>query len=189
MGQAKQRKAEIQALKAQPKFKAHQEGFMPDAGLNSQEGINHYWFQVGELLQTMSVNPKLKSHRVNGVRKIEINAAVDIMNYEGTEHTAPQTRDGYFATLLFTAEGLENLATQIDKGAMSVRVSGIPNRTSTSIITGEKFKDIDATDSWSAGNNTGHMTYMFLNGTEMVRFDNKIAAQDFRAIAEQMRQD
>lgn len=187
MGQAKQRKAEIMALKAKPKFKAHQEGFRPDAGLNSQEGTNHYWLQVGELLQAMSVNPKLKSYNIDGVRKIELNAAVDIMNYEGTEHTSPQTREGYFATFLFTPDGLENLANQIDKGAMSVRVSGIPRETSTSIITGEKFKDIDATDSWAKGNTNGFMTYMFFNGTKMVSFDSKTAAQSFRAIAEQMR--
>lgn len=187
MGQAKLRKAEIQALKAQPKFKAHQKGFMPDAGLNSQEGINHYWFQVVEMIQFIHKTNSLKSYDRDGVRMLELSMPVDIMNYEGTEHIAPQTRDGYFASFAFTADQLTNLATQIDKGAQAVRISGTPNRTATSIITGEKFRDIDVVDSWSAGNNSGHMTYMFITDNGMVRRDSKTTAERFKAIANEMR--
>ena len=187
MGQAKQRKAEIMALKAQPKFKAHKDGFMPDAGLNSQEGTNHYWFQVGELLQFIHTSNSLKTYDRDGIRSLELSAPVDIMNYEGNEHTAPQSRDGYFATFAFTADQLTNLATQIDKGAMSVRVSGIPSKTATSIITGEKFRDIDVVDSWSAGNKSGHMTYMFVAKDGLVRRDSKTTADRFKALANEMR--
>ena len=182
MGQAKLRKAEIMALKAKPKFKAHQEGFKPDAGLNSQEGLNHYWFQVAEMLQTLMVQPKMRAYEINGVSTIELNATVNIMNYEGTEHTAPQTREGYFATLRFTADNLDQLADQIDKGAMSVRVSGIPADADTS-PTGEKFRIINAVESWSAGNGSKHMNY-YIN---MSSFNSRDVAARFRAIAEQMR--
>ena len=188
MGQAKNRKAEIMALKANgPKFKAKQSGFLPDAGLNSTEGTNHYWFQIAELMSGIMSNTKgMRGYTHNGVNVLEVNATVDIMDHSGKEHTAPHTEDGYFATLRFTADGLDHLANEIDKGAMSVRVSGIPSETETSPV-GEKFRVIDATDSWSAGNNSGSMAYMFTVNNQFVTIDSGKVANKFREIANQVR--
>lgn len=94
MGQAKNRKAEILALKAQgPKVKSNIEGFKPDAGMNSEEGLNHYWFQVAELIQSFRIQPNMISYEYQGSNHIELNVSVDIMDKEGNEQQA-QTRSG-----------------------------------------------------------------------------------------------
>lgn len=190
MGQAKNRKAEIDALKAQgPKVKPGIEGFRPDAGLNSNEGENHYWFSVAELIGDLSSGPGMKSYtmpRRDNTRYVEMNASADIMDYEGKTHLSPQTERGYFATLRFTTDSLHQLANEIDKGAMSVRITGTPSEIETSSGSGEKFRIIDVKESWSAGNNSGHMTYAIYTGTKAINTSSKAFADWLRHTADDM---
>ena len=183
MGQAKLRKAEILELKAQgSKVKSNIDGFKPDAGMNSEEGLNHYWFQVAELIHTLKIQPKMRSYEHNGQNLIELNVSVDIMDREGNEQKAPRRDDGYFATFRFSAEQLYILAENIDKGAMAVRIDGVPAEQHTS-VTGEKYRTIDVCDSYAKGNGSGHMSY-YVNGYAT---NSKDVAKRFIDISESLR--
>lgn len=183
MGQAKLRKAEILELKAQSsKVKSNIDGFKPDAGMNSEAGMNHYWFQVAELIHTLRIQPKMRSYEHNGENLIEVNVSVDIMDREGNEQKAPRRDDGYFATFRFSAEQLYILAENIDKGAMAVRIDGVPAEQHTS-VTGEKYRTIDVCDSYATGNHSGLMTY-FVNDIKMT---SKDVAKIFLNICDELR--
>jgi hypothetical protein len=186
MGQAKLRSKEIKELKTKgPKVKAQINGYRPDAGLNSAEDTNYYWLQVTELIQAMSGNG-MRSYTYQGERWLEINTPVDIMDEAGIVQKAPKHEKGYFATIRFTPELLEEFAEQIAKGAMSVRVTGVPKETSTSPF-GEKFRIIQATDSWSAGNNSGLMAYMVMMNDGIVNTDSQAISRRYKEIANNMR--
>ena len=183
MGQAKQRKAAIAALKAQgPKVKPHIKGFKPDAGMNSEDGLNHYWFQVSEMIHSFRIQPNMRSYEYQGSNHIELNVSVDIMDKEGNEQRAPRCDDGYFATFRFSADQLYILAENINKGAMSVRIDGVPGEQETA-PSGEKFRIIDVCDSYAEGNKLGLMTY-FVNDIKMT---SKDVAKRFIDISEALR--
>jgi len=165
--------------------KSNLSGYRPDAGMNSKKGTNYYWFQVAELIQTLSIQPKVRVGLRNGKVYVELNTSVDIMDYEGNKHMVRQTEEGYFATLCFPIDTLNELADQIDKGAMCVRVAGVPAETQTTIV-GEKFKCIDVQNSWSAGNDLGYMAYMVMTPTGMNKTDSKVLANKFRTMATQL---
>jgi hypothetical protein len=189
MGQAKLRKAEIKAQKSMgPKIKSTMNGFLPDAGLNSNEGTNHYWFQVSELVMTLKQNGACRTYEFEGDRWAEINCPVDIMDYAGNIHTRPQQKDGYFATFRFTSQLIDELADQIDLGAMSVRITGVPKETATA-PSGERFRVIEVQNSWSAGNNSNFMMYMIMSPGGPVQSTSKEMAQKFRNLAQMMRAD
>lgn len=185
MGQAKKRKEEIAKLKAQgPKLKASIDGFRPDAGLNSQEGTNYYWFQVAELIQS-TAGVGARAYNYEGKRWLEFNTPVDIMDEAGEEQKAPYSADGYFATFRMTAEMLDNFSEQIAKGAMSVRVTGVPSETATA-PNGEKFRVIEVTDVWSQGNNGGFMSYFVVKGTGMIKTNSQELSAHYRQISKEM---
>jgi hypothetical protein len=189
MGQARNRRVEIENLKKQGKrVETTIDGFRPDAGMNSNEGTNHYWFQVTELIMTLSQNDKLRSYESLGQRWIEINVPVDIMDQAGEIHTRPRLEDGYFATFRFTADLLDEFADQIDRGAMSVRITGVPKERQ-SAPSGERFRVIEVADSWSAGNDCGHMMYMVMSRRGPVQTSSKEMARGIRSIAQEMRAD
>jgi hypothetical protein len=182
MGQAKQRKAEIEALKAQgTKAKPSLDGYRPDAGFNSQEGTNYYWLQVGEMIQA-TTGVGARSYTLKGQKYLEVNTPVDIMNFEGDTHLAPKTADGYFATLRFTPELLEEFSEQIAKGAMSIRVAGVPAEVETSPA-GEQFRIIDVQSSWSAGNTNGFMSYGVMTRGRMIMTDSQKLSAHYKSVA------
>jgi hypothetical protein len=177
MGQAKQRSAEIEQLKAAgPKVKANIKGYLPDAGLNSPAFTHsHYWFQVGEFAQSQAQRPPEAGYRgyvVNGQRFVELNFSVDIMDQAGNEHTAPQTQDGYMATVAFTPDDLRQMGDEIAKGAMSVRITGTPNGNVQTSPVGDKFMVVEYLKSWSAGNDAGYFTYAWFSPKGMGRTDS-----------------
>lgn len=180
MGQAKNRKAEIDALKASgPKVKSNKSGFLPDAGLNSSEGINHYWFQVAELVQHLTNYTRHRAYKMDGIQYTEFNVPVDIMDQAGNQHTAPHTEQGYFATFRLSMDQMLGLADSIARGAMSVRIDGMPMETETA-PSGEQFRVIEVLGSWSAGNDRGLMTYMVATNKGMITTDSTKVAQHFR---------
>ena len=184
MGQAKQRKAEIDALKAKsPKSKANPTlaGYRPDAGYNSQEGTNYYWLQVTEMIQA-TAGIGARGYTMNGQKYLEVNTPVDIMDFEGNVQLAPKTAEGYFATLRFTPELLEEFSEQIAKGAMSIRVAGVPAEVETSPA-GEKFRIIDSQSSWSAGNNGGFMSYFVASRGNMINTNSQQLAAHYKSVA------
>ena len=185
MGQAKQRKAEIEALKAQgtkPKSKSKTlDGYRPDAGLNSQDDTNYYWLQVGEMIQA-TTGVGARSYTLKGQKYLEVNTPVDIMNFEGDTHLAPKSADGYFATLRFTPELLEEFSEQIAKGAMSIRVAGVPAEVETSPA-GEQFRIIDVQSSWSAGNTNGFMSYGVMTRGRMIMTDSQELSAHYKSVA------
>jgi len=182
MGQAKLRKAEIDALKAKgTKAKPSLNGYRPDAGYNSQEGTNYYWLQVSEMIAA-TAGIGARGYTMNGQKYLEVNTPVDIMDFEGDVHLAPKTAEGYFATLRFTPELLEEFSEQIAKGAMSIRVAGVPAEVETSQA-GEKFRIIDAQSSWSAGNNRGFMSYFVMTRGDMIKTDSTQLSSHYKSVA------
>ena len=177
MGQAKQRKAEIEQLKAQgPQVKSKIKGYLPDAGLNSNAFVpNHYWFQVGEFAQAQAQRPPTAGYRgydINGQKFVELNFTVDIMDYDGAEHASPRLDNGYLATVAFTPDDLRQMGDEIAKGAMAVRITGKPNGDIQTSPAGERFMVIEYLKSWSAGNDSGHFTYAFFTDKGMGKTDS-----------------
>lgn len=203
MGQAKQRKAEIDQLKAQGPRARFASGtkrrgqdhldrtkFRPDAGLNlprDQDGF--IWFQVGELFSSLNHCQHMRGYEYQGRRYMELNIIADIMDEQGRQHLVPQQTDGYLATIAFTADNLRELADQIAKGAMSVRIRGRRSgHTETAINTGEQFEPIWFREAWSAGNNAGFMTYMVLVDGVFRESDSQRLADFFRGLADDLAQ-
>ena len=196
MGQAKQRKAEIDQLKSQgsrPKFSAKAKlgsvdtsGFKPDAGMaTARDQDCHLWFQVAELVQGISHGTAWRGYVYKGVSYVELNILVDIMDQAGNQHLAPQQDGGYMATIALTADNLRELAGQIRKGAMSVRITGRRSgHTEIAANSGEHFEPIWFKTAWSAGNSAGHMSYMFPVDGRFVNTDSNRVADFFVGVAE-----
>ena len=178
---AKARKAKAQA---NTKQLTSTEGYRPDAGLNSKEGSNYYWLQVAEMLQSLAIaSPRVVNYE--GKHWLELSAPVDIMDKEGKNHTAEQTAKGYFATFRLSIDQVQSFAEQISKGAMSVRVQGVPSETQQSPF-GEDFRVIEVMDSWSAGNNSNYMSYMVMAGGQMIKDNSDHLSDWFKQAAVQM---
>jgi len=185
-GKAKAR-ARKKAQPSQKVTKNNKKGFRPDAGLNSQEGTNYYWFQVTDFLRASAIRESLGSGGASSYRdsdgdiNVIINTPVDIMDEQGTKHVAPQMDEGYFATFDFTAELFEQMADQIDKGALSIRVKGEPWERDTSNV-GESFRTIKVRNTWSQGNPSGKMNYIFNGPQGMINTDSKELSKNLRRI-------
>jgi hypothetical protein len=158
-------------------------GYKPDAGLNSAEGLNHYWFSVTELVAEISKSMGCRGYDMAGQTYVEVNATVDIMDQEGRDHLAPQQKSGYYATFRFTPAQLAEMAGEINKGAQCVRVTGRPAEVETT-QQGERFRIIAVDSSWSAGNHAGHMVYMVMTSGEMIQTDSTRVAAEFLRIAQ-----
>jgi len=169
------------------KTRNNKKGFRPDAGLNSQEGTNYYWFQVTDFLRASAIRESLGSGGASSYRdsdgdiNVIINTPVDIMDEQGTKHVAPQMDEGYFATFDFTAELFEQMADQIDKGALSIRVKGEPWERDTSNV-GESFRTIKVRNTWSQGNPSGKMNYIFNGPQGMINTDSKELSKNLRRV-------
>jgi len=175
-----------QEVELQTYTQNNKKGFRPDAGLNSQEGTNYYWFQVAEFVAANSKLESLgrsgvRSFKENGKTTFEINAEVDIMDKEGVEHLAPKKDNGYFATFRLTPEQFTQMAEQIDKGAMAVRVQGVPGKHEVSNI-GEKYRIIDVESTWSQGNHRGQMRYMIATDKGMIDMDSNQLSRNLRRV-------
>jgi hypothetical protein len=174
---------------------SQQSGFAPDAGLNSKlDQDNYYWFQTTEFALAMGNKHKAKV----GLRcsrateqhpaTVEFDFTCDIMDKDGKKQVMPSpNNDGYLLSMKFTREQLHLLADAIDKGGMSVRLTGVPSESEEvrgdparpEIIRTVMFKDV-----YSAGNNAGSMMYMgFVNGS-MVRSSSDMVANGLRHIAD-----
>jgi hypothetical protein len=192
MGQAKFRKAEIDELKAKgPKVKPTLDGYRPDAGLNSPAFIeSHYWVSVteyvSELHGVMSKGIQPRAYNMSGTKYIELNFSSDIMDIDGNEHIQPQTDSGYYATVRFTIDQMKDLANEIRKGAMTLRITGIPCGQVEKSPAGESFMVINCVSSWSPGNDSGHMTYMWMNNGGMSKSDSNRLAETLDGFAEQL---
>jgi len=189
MGQARLREAEIKALKSRgPKVKATVAGYRPDAGFNSPALTeSHYWVSAGEFIQdihhSMSRGISPRAYSMNGSKYIELNFSTDIMDVDGVEHMAPQTDKGYFATIRFTPTQLKELATEIRKGAMSFRITGVPDGEVQKSMGGESFMVIDYRSSWSAGNDAGLMHYSWITDKGMANSNSDRLAETLESFA------
>jgi hypothetical protein len=192
MGQARQRKAEIDELKTKgPKVKPTVEGYQPDAGMNSPAFIEqHYWVSSGQFIQelhyTMTRGISPRAYNMNGTKYMELNFSADIMDLDGSEHLAPETDKGYFTTVRFTPEQIRALANEIRKGGMSFRISGVPDGAIQKTMAGESFIVIDYKSSWSAGNNSGYMAFSWFTGKGMASSDSNKLAETLDGFAEQL---
>lgn len=161
--------------------------FKPDAGLALVKGEpSHLWFQVAEFIQTIAAtkNVGLRGYTLGDQSYIEFNLTVDIMDAAGDRHTAPQRPDGYMATVAFTADNLRQMASEIRKGAMSVRITGVRSERTETAPSGEQFEPIWFLNSWSAGNDAGHMAYMVAHGTRMISSDSDKLADFLEGVAD-----
>ena len=169
---------------------SEQADFQPDAGINSQPGqVNHYWFQTMEWIPDMvSKAQRGIGDRVEedskGEKTIEFNFMVDIMDEEGNQRVIehPKNGEGFMLTMVFYQHEIEQLADQIAKGGMSVRLSGIPD--SEEIPRGhfsrpERVKLVRFHSVWSKGNHSGNMTFVSPQGvitsSEMAQALKKVA--------------
>ena len=196
MGHARQRKAEIDKLKSQgprPRFSARAKlgtvdtsDFSPDAGLwASRDQDCHLWCQVAELVQGISHGNQWRGYVYQGVSYVEVNMKVDIMDQAGHKHLAPRQPDGYLATVAMTADNLRELAGEIRRGAMSVRITGRRSgHTEIARNSGEHFEPIWFRSAWSAGNDAGYMSYMFPVKGRFVSTDSNRIADFFLGIAD-----
>jgi hypothetical protein len=172
-------------------------GFAPDAGLNSKLGQdNYYWFQTSEFaLEMARVSESKQGLRATRATEqdpamIELSFKCDIMDKDGDKLVMPRPADKdsdcYLLSMKFTREQLHLLADAIDKGGMSVRLTGVPSDIEeirgigqADIIRAVMFKDV-----YSAGNNAGSMVYMgFVDGA-MVRSSSDMVADGLRHIAD-----
>lgn len=206
MGQAKNRgtlEERIAQAKQKQQAKADKLGYIPnniekyqpDAGINSKpEATNYYWFQTGEFAQDQIRNQRLglghKSYRYAGNRCIEMGFSVDLMDEAGKKHVIkhPDNGQGFQLTMRFTSKQLAKLADEIDKGGMSVRLSGKPAELTNS-STKEQFRVVDCEDIYSKGNDSGHMMYMVNVGGVMNNITSKDLAEGLRVAASNLRED
>ena len=153
--------------------------FQPDAGVNSEPAtVNHYWFQTSEFASMMLRRMPVKRYEHLNQPVVEINFSVDIMDEAGDERAIPhpENGEGFALTMRFTAPQLNQLADAVDKGGMSVRLSGLPAELNTSTA-GEQFRPVDCADIYSKGNLSGVMTFMLnVNGTMMSTTSTDLAA-------------
>ena len=188
--EAKAKRAEEKAKnRPEPKLKpATVEGYTPDAGMNWHPD-GHGWFQVAELIQTLARQPRCRSYEWQGVEYGELNILVDIMNLEGKEHLMPDQQDGYYGTFRFTADTMMQLADQIDKGAMSVRITGkVGTDAVQTTPQGEKFRIIDVEKTWSAGNDNGFMHYTVITDKGFLSTNSREFADKLRGYANTLQQ-
>jgi hypothetical protein len=153
--------------------------FQPDAGVNSvPDATNHYWFQTAEFASMMLRRLPAKRYEHLNQPVVEINFKVDIMDEAGDKHLIPhpENGEGFALTMRFTAPQLNQLADAVDKGGMSVRLSGLPAELNTSTA-GEQFRLVDCADVYSKGNLSGVMRFMVnVNGTMMSTSSTDLAA-------------
>ena len=162
--------------------------FQPDAGVNSvPDATNHYWFQTSEFASNMLRRLPAKRYEHLNQPVVEINFSVDIMDEAGDERAIPhpENGEGFALTMRFTAPQLNQLADAVDKGGMSVRLSGLPAELNTSTA-GEQFRPVDCADIYSKGNLSGVMTFMLnVNGAMMTTTSKDLAAS-IRKMAEEL---
>lgn len=189
MGQARQRQAEIQALKAGGKTRfvpSSVPGFKPDAGLNSPDDQDsHYWFSVSEFAQYMLNKPPIATGRCrDGIVRAELPFTVDIMDEQGRTHMMPAQDTGYVATIDCSRQDLLALATEIEKGGMSVRITGRPHREVGKSYNGERWRLICPTKFWSAGNQSGNLLIYQVGDTGFDKTDSRAIAGCLRRLAD-----
>jgi hypothetical protein len=152
------------------------EDFQPDAGLNSPVGeVSHYWLNTTEFTQVLVHQSENKTRlRSYGTDSVVLNLAVDIMDKDGNNHLVAQPKNGkgHMLSVAMTPENIRSLAKEIDKGGMSVRISGKPAKV-TMGATGEPFKIVEFEDCWSAGNDVGSMSHMFMMNGSMYNVSSK----------------
>lgn len=159
-------------------------GFKPDAGINSKSNItNHYWFQVSEFASNLLREHSVKGYDIKNNSFIELQLPVDIMDKDGDKHsiTHPSDGKGFCLTMRFSHQQMNLLADQIDKGGMSVRVSGKPAEIQTS-PNGEKFQIVDCEDIYSEGNHSGSMLFMLVSDRGVINVNSQKIAQSVKAI-------
>lgn len=206
MGQAKNRGTlEERVAQAKQKYQARVdklgyipnniEKFQPDAGINSKpEATNYYWFQTAEFAANQLRKQKMglanRTYMYAGSRNIEMGFTVDIMDEAGKKRVInhPDNEQGFALTMRFTPKQLAKLADEIDKGGMSVRLSGKPAELTNS-ATREQFRVVDCEDIYSKGNNSGMMTFMLNVGGTMNNLTSKELAESLRVAASDILQE
>lgn len=170
------------------------ENFQPDAGINSKpEATNYYWFQTAEFGQDVirKQNKGLanKCYTMDGNRYMELGFNVDLMDEAGNKRVInhPDNGEGFMLTMRFTPKQLTKLADEIDKGGMSVRLSGKPAELNTSSAR-EQFRLVDCEDIYSKGNYSGSMRFMLNVGGTMVNLTSKDLAESLRVAASNLLQ-
>jgi hypothetical protein len=205
MGQAKNRGTlaeRISQAKQKKQAKADKLGyipnsietFQPDAGVNSKpEATNYYWFQTLEFAQDQVRKQKIglghRSYRYAGDRFIEMGFNVDLMDEAGKSHVIkhPDDGKGFLLSMRFTSKQLAKLADEIDKGGMSVRLSGKPAEILTSDCD-EVYRVVDCEDIYSKGNDSGLMTFMVNVGGTMNTLTSKDLAEGLRVAASDLKE-
>ena len=160
------------------------EDFQPDAGLNSPVGeVSHYWFNTTEFAQGLVHHNENKiGLRSYGTNSVVMNLTVDIMDKDGDKHLVTQGK-GHMLSVAMTPENIRSLAKELDKGGMSARISGKPAKV-TMGATGEPFKIVEFEDCWSAGNDAGSMSHMFMMNGSMYNVSSKDTAECLNLFAD-----
>ena len=187
-------RAEAKRLKKQSKLgyiPSQEQGFAPDAGMNSSvANDNYYWFNTAEwaLSYVRKSERGFRAECTEHGPTVELDFQVDIMDKEGNNQISPKmNEDGYLLTMTFTEDQLHSLANEIDKGGMSVRLTGNPNRkveTRGSLERPELIKTVHCKDVFSKGNDSGSMAYMGFDGTKAVSYTSGQLAQSLREVAD-----
>ena len=171
------------------------EKYQPDAGINSKpEATNYYWCQTAEFAQNLLLYQKTKTpckaYKHKNQQIIEFQFAVDIMDEAGKKRVInhPKNNKGFYLTMRFNHKQLNKLANEIDKGGMTVRLSGKPAELTNS-ATREQFRVVDCEDIYSKGNNSGHMVYSFPLGMEWINTNSNNVAKCVRQLALELEQD
>ena len=194
MGQAKQRRAEIEALKSSPKARKVRfvpstvPGYSPDAGLNSpNDQDSHYWFSVSEFSAYLSRKPPIKVGRCpDGIRRAELSMTVDILDEAGENHIMPAQDQGYVATIDCSRQDLLDLADEVANGSMSIRITGRPYGQVGRSPAGERWRIIRPTKFYGRGNAAGNMLFMQVNELGFNKTDSQAIASGLRRLADQV---
>jgi len=189
MGQAKQRSAEIEQLKAASArvIKNAIKGFSPDAGVNTPALMSsHYWFQTSDFARFISKQPKTIGYDHDGQAVVELQFIVDIMTEDGQDQVMPYQDRGYMATVRMNADHVRELAANIARGGMSVRITGRPSGIKSRTHQGEEFMIIDYENSYSEGNLSGQMLYMLITDGKMIQMSSDDVNTCLLAVADQM---